>query len=208
MKIIEFPQGSAEWATARAGKVTASCMDKVLAKIKTGEAAARRDYRAQIVAEILTGQPQDSGFINDEMRWGIEQEPFAVASYEVRTQQLTDPVGLVVHPLIERSAASPDRLVGSDGLLEVKCPKTATHLKYLTDGIVPTDYEPQMMWQMACCERAWVDFISFDPRLPSHLRFFRKRLERNDARIKEIEREVIAFLVDVDRMLETLKRFA
>jgi putative phage-type endonuclease len=208
VRIIDFPQGSAEWRAARAGKVTASCMDKVLAKIKTGEAAARRDYRAQIVAEILTGQPQDSGFVNDEMRWGIEQEPFAVGAYEVRFSKFTDPIGLVVHPSIERSAASPDRLVDSDGLLEVKCPKTATHLKYLTDGAVPNDYEPQMMWQMACTGRTWCDFVSYDPRLPANLRFFSKRLPRNDVRIKELEREVLAFLVDVDRMLETIKRFA
>jgi len=208
VKIIDFPQGSEEWRLSRAGKVTASCMDKVIAKIKTGEAAARRDYRCQIVAEILTGQPQDSTFMNDEMRWGIEHEPFGAATYEVRTNTFTEKVGLVVHPLIERAAASPDRLVSTDGLLEVKCPKTATHLKYLLDGAVPSDYEPQMQWQMACCERAYCDFVSYDPRLPEKMRFFVKRLPRNEPRIKELELEVIAFLVDVDRMIETLKRFA
>lgn len=208
MKIIDFPQGSREWAQARAGKVTASCIDKVIAKIKTGEAAARRDYRAQIVAEILTAIPQERVFINDEMRWGIEQEPFAKCAFEARAGVFVDSVGFVLHPLIERSGASPDGLIGEDGLIEIKCPKTATHLQYLTDGCVPRDYEPQMMWQMACTGRAWCQFVSYDPRLPASMRLFQAKLLRNDARIKELEREVIAFLVDVDRMLETLKRFA
>jgi putative phage-type endonuclease len=208
MRILDFPQGSEEWAAARAGKVTASRMDAVIAKIKTGEAAARRDYRAQIVAEILTGRPQENGYVNAEMQWGIDHEELAGSAYEVAMDTLVDQVGLVLHPTIDRSAASPDRLVGSDGLLEIKCPKTATHLQYLLDGQVPKDYQPQMLWQMACCERAWCDFVSFDPRLPEPMQLFRVRMQRDDARIAELEKEVLAFLADVDRMLETVRRFA
>ncbi|HEX8106737.1 MAG TPA: YqaJ viral recombinase family protein [Kofleriaceae bacterium] len=208
MKIVDFPQGTPEWAAARAGKVTASCMDKVLAKIKVGEAAARRDYRAQIVAEILTGAPQDSGYINAEMQWGIEQEPFARGAYEAAQCVLVDEVGFVIHPTLERAGASPDGLVGTDGLIEIKCPKTATHLQYLLDGAVPKDYEPQMMWQLACTGRAWCDFVSFDPRLPEKMQMLRVRLQRDDARIAELEAEVRGFLLDVDRMLETVRRFA
>src|SRR5690606_38503446 len=110
MKVIDFPQGSAEWLASRAGKVTASRISDVLAKIKSGEAAARKDYRAQIVAEILTGKPQESGFVNAEMQWGTENEPFARAAYEVARGILVDQVGLVLHPEIERAAASPDGL--------------------------------------------------------------------------------------------------
>lgn len=208
MKIIDVPQGSDEWRAARCGRVTASCMDAVLAKIKTGEAAARRDYRAQIVAEILTGQPQDSTYENEEMRWGKEQEPFARAAYEVAADVLVDQVGLVLHPSIDRAAASPDGIVGPDGVLEIKAPKTATHLQYLLDARVPPKYEPQIMWQLACTGRAWADFVSYDPRLPEKMRLFVARLPRNEERIKELEREVIGFLVDVDRMLETVRRFA
>lgn len=208
MRVLDFPQGSAEWAAARAGKVTASCIDKVIAKIKTGEAAARRDYRTQLVAEILTGKPQENGYVNDEMRWGVEQEPYAVGAYEIATDCLVDTVGLVLHPTIDRSAASPDRLVGADGLLEIKCPKTATHLQYLMDGQVPKDYVPQMDWQMACTGRAWCDFVSYDPRLPEKMRLFVKRLPRDEGRIAILENEVLAFLKDVDRMLETVRRFA
>lgn len=208
MKIIDFPQGTPEWLQARAGKVTASRMADVVAKIKTGEAAARRDYRAQIVAEILTGKPQDDGFINAEMQWGIEQEPLARDAYGIATDTMVDQVGFVLHPSLERSGASPDGLVSKDGLVEIKCPKTATHIQYLLDGTVPTKYQPQMYWQLACTGRAWCDFVSYDPRLPVGMRLFRARLERDEAKVKELEREVIAFLLDVDKMLEMVRRFA
>lgn len=205
MKLLDLPQGSEEWRRARAGLVTASRMCDVMAKIKTGEAAARRDYRALLVAEILTGQPQDDAYMSDEMRWGVEQEPFARAAYEIATDKLVDQVGLVLHPTIERAAASPDGLVGIDGVLEIKCPKTATHLQYIMDRAVPPKYEPQMMWQIACTGRAWADFVSFDPRLPENLQLFRVRLYRNDARIAELEAEVRNFLRDVDAMLATVR---
>lgn len=204
MKIIDFPQGSAEWLASRAGKVTASRVVDVMAKIKTGEAAARRDYRAQIVAEILTGKPQEDGFTNSAMQWGTEQEPFARSAYEVAKDLMVDQVGLVLHPSIERAAASPDGLAG-DGLLEIKCPKTATHLQYLLAGAVPTQYQPQMLWQMACTERAWCDFVSFDPRLPEDLQILIVRFERDDRRIKEMEDEVTLFLSEVDATIEKLK---
>ena len=208
MKVLDLPQGSDAWKAARAGLVTASRMCDVLAKIKTGEAAARRDYRSQLVAEILTGVPQDDGYMNAEMQWGVENEPFARAAYEVVTEQLVDQIGLVLHPSIERAAASPDGLVGADGVLEIKCPKTATHLQYLMDGVMPAKYEPQVMWQLACTGRVWADFVSFDPRLPEKMRLFRVRLERDEKRIAELEREVLSFLGDLDRMLETVRRFA
>jgi putative phage-type endonuclease len=208
VRIIDIPQGTEEWKAARAGKVTASRIADVLAKIKTGEASDRRDYRAQLVAEILTGKAQDKTFVNAEMQWGTDQEPLARGAYELHVEQLVDTVGLVLHPEIDRAAASPDGLVGKDGLVEIKCPKTATHLQYLLDGAVPRGYQPQMLWQMACCERAWCDFVSYDPRLPGKRRLFVKRLPRDDARIKEIEKEVLEFLASVDRMLETIERLA
>lgn len=203
MKVIDFPQGSAEWLASRAGKVTASRISDVLAKIKSGESAARKDYRAQIVAEILTGRPQESSYINDEMRWGNEQEPFARAAYEVASDLLVDQVGLVLHPEIDRAAASPDGLAGN-GLVEIKCPKTATHLEYLLSGVPPSKYENQMLWQMACTEREWCDFVSFDPRLPQELQLFKVRFQRDDKRLKDMEAEVRKFLDEVDETLEKL----
>ena len=208
MRIIDFPQGSAEWKKARAGLVTASRMGDVLAKIRTGEAAARRDYRTQLLAEILTGTPQDDGYMNAEMTWGVEQEPLARSAYELAADVLVDQVGLVLHPTIERAAASPDGLSGADGVLEIKCPKTATHLQYLMDGCVPSKYEPQIMWQLACTGRAWAEFVSYDPRLPEKMRLFRVTVKRNDERIAELEREVLSFLGDLDKMLNTVRAFA
>lgn len=203
MRVIDFPQGSAEWLASRAGKVTASRISDVLAKIKTGEAADRRDYKAQIVAEILTGKPQEDGFTNSAMQWGTEQEPFARGAYEAAYGVLVDQVGLVLHPDIDRAAASPDGLSG-DGLLEIKCPKTATHILYMTGGVVPSKYINQMLWQMACTERGWCDFVSFDPRLPQDLQLFKVRLNRDDDAIKAIEKEVRKFLEEVDEVIEKL----
>lgn len=205
MKILDLTQGTDEWKAARAGMVTASRIVDVMAKIKTGEAAARRDYRCQIVAEILTGTPQDDVFVNDAMRWGTEQEPYARAAYEVAKGVLVDQVGLVLHPTIERGAASPDGLVEFDGLVEIKCPKTATHLDYLMAGEAPAKYQPQMLWQMACTGRDWCDFVSYDPRLPEELQLFVVRFKRDQARIDAMEAEVRAFLAEVDETLARLK---
>jgi hypothetical protein len=208
MKIIDFPQGSEEWRAARAGLVTASRMCDVVAKIKTGEAAARRDYRSQLVVEILTGQPQDDGYMNDEMRWGVEYEPFGAlclrgraggAGRQGRAGDAPD------HRARGRVTRRPGRL---DGVLEIKCPKTATHLQYLMDGALPSKYEPQVMWQLACTGRQWAEFVSFDPRLPEKMRLFKVRVQRDEKRIAELEAEVLSFLRDLDRMLETVRRFA
>jgi putative phage-type endonuclease len=203
VRVLDLPQGSAEWAAARAGLVTASRIDDVLAKIKSGEAASRRDYKAQILAERLTGVPQEDGYINAEMQWGIDNEIYARGAYQVAKDIDVDPVGLILHPTIERSAASPDGVAG-EGLVEIKCPKTATHLQYLLAGEAPTKYQPQMLWQMACAECSWVDFVSYDPRLPERLQLFVVRFHRDDKRIKEMETEVLAFLAEVDQMLERL----
>lgn len=205
MTIVSVPQGSPEWLEARAGKVTASRIADVLAKVKTGEAAGRRDYRAQLVAEILTGRPQESGFMNDAMRWGTEQEPYARAAYECQAGVLVDQVGMVLHPSIERGAASPDGLVDPDGLVEIKCPNTATHLDYLLDGTVPAKYQPQMLWQMACTGRDWCDFVSFDPRLPEDLQLFVARFHRDQSRIDAMEAEVQVFLVEVEETVSLLR---
>ncbi|HYD33095.1 MAG TPA: YqaJ viral recombinase family protein, partial [Methylophilaceae bacterium] len=170
MKIIDFPQGTLEWLKARAGMVTASRIADVVAKTKTGESASRANYRAQIVAERLSGQPQES-YTNDAMRWGIDTEPLARSAYEAHTGDFVEQIGLVLHPEIEWAGASPDGLAGG-GLLEIKCPNTATHIDYLLNKVPPTKYRPQMAWQCACTEREWVDFVSYDPRLPEKHQLF------------------------------------
>lgn len=203
MKVLSMPQGSLEWLAARAGKVTASRINDVMASKTT---AAYRDYRAQIVAEILTGQPQESGFTNAAMQWGTEQEKFARAEYELACDWTVDEIGIVLHPTIERGAASPDGLVSTNGLVEIKCPKTATHLQTLIDKKQPRQYENQMLWQMACTGREWCDFVSYDPRLPDDLQLFVHRFDRDDKRIEEIETAVTQFLSEVDEMIDNIRK--
>jgi putative phage-type endonuclease len=202
MKVITAEQGSPEWLAARAGKVTASMISNVLAKPET---AAYRDYQAQIVAELLTGKPQGSDFTNEAMQFGTENEPFARSAYEVYMGIMVDEVGLVLHPTIDRAGASPDGLVGSDGLVEIKCPKVATHLSYICAGVVPTKYKNQMMFQMICAERAWCDFVSFRPDLPERLQLFIVRFKRDETEIIKLTTAVNAFLAQVDEMLTKLK---
>jgi putative phage-type endonuclease len=198
-------QGTPEWLAERAGKVTASMVSAVLAKPET---AGYRDYQAQLVAEVLTGKTQGSDYTNAAMQFGTEMEPLARSAYEAETGFSVDEVGFCQHPAIERSGASPDGLVGDSGLVEIKCPKVATHLAYLIAGVVPATYKNQMMWQMACTGRDWCDFASFRPDLPEHLQLFIIRFKRDPARIKELETAVVAFLDTVDKMINQLKKVA
>ena len=203
MKVIDAVQGTPEWLAARAGRVTASMISAVLMKPET---AGFRDYQAQLVAEILTVKPQGSDYTNVHMQFGTETEPLARSAYEAETGFSVDEVGLCIHPIIERAGASPDGLVGNSGLVEIKCPKVATHLAYLIAGVVPAGYKNQMMWQMACTGLDWCDFVSFRPDLPEHLQLFIVRFKRDSAKILELETAVISFLSTVDAMLAKLKK--
>lgn len=196
-------QKSPEWFAARLGRVTASRVADVVAKTKTGDSASRGDYMAQLVIERLTNK-QEQFYSNVFRDWGNLQEPFARAAYEAATNVLVDEVGMITHPRIEMSGASPDGLVGDDGLVEIKCPKTATHIETLLSKTVPGKYNIQMQWQMACTDRSWCDFVSFDPRMPEGLQMFLKCVPRDDALIKTLEDEVIKFLKEVDAKLEQL----
>ena len=207
MKTIDFPQGSEEWKLARATKVTASRVDAVLsrARDRKSEGATRRKYKAQIVCEILTGRPQENGFTSKAIEEGIENEPFARAAYEVRYGVPVDEVGLVLHEKNERTAASPDGLVGTEGMVQFKCPEPQTHLDYLMAGIVPSEYEPQMQWEMACTGRAWSDFASYCSAFPAPLNLFVVRVPRDEKRIAEITAEINVFLKEADEIVATLK---
>ena len=173
---------------------------RALCPKKGGESQARYKYKLQLIAEICTGQAQ-RGFVSDAMNWGVEQETFARAAYEIKTGLSVDLVGFYIHPQIDQSGASPDGVVGKDGSLEIKCPNTATHLDYMLAGVVPEEYQPQMLWQMACTGRKWCDFVSYDPRLPEHLQLFMVRFQRDDARIAEYEAAVRQFLSEVDSLM-------
>ncbi len=196
-------QRSPEWFSARAGKVTASCIYKVMARTKTGFGADRANYHAQLVAERLTGVTAES-FSNAAMAWGTDTEPQARAMYSLEADAPIIEVGFIDHPAIVFAGASPDGLVGERGLVEIKCPNTATHISTLTGAGIDRKYLYQMQWQMACCEREWCDFASFDPRLPHEMQMHVRRVERDDTLIAELETEIAAFLADVAETVEKL----
>lgn len=196
-------QGSPEWHAMRCGKVTASRIADMMAKTKTGWGASRANYKAQLVAERLTGIVAD-GYSNAAMEWGKATEAEAVDAYAFLTGVEVQPIDFVPHPVISMSGASPDRLVGEFGLAEIKCPNTATHIETLLGGTVPGKYALQMQWQMACTDRLWCDFVSYDPRMPSDMRLFVKRLERDAVKIDEITDAVTTFLAEIDETVATL----
>ena len=198
-------QGSPEWFALRCGKVTASRVADVIATTKSGPSASRQNYLAQLVAEILTGTTAES-YTNAAMQHGVDTEPHARAAYEFYNDVSVVEVGFVVHPSITQSGASPDGLVGDEGLVEIKCPNTSTHIATLLDQKVPAKYITQMMWQMACTETAWCDFVSFDPRLPEDLQLFVRRVGRDNERISELENAVVKFLIDVDKTILALNK--
>lgn len=197
-------QGSEDWLAARLGKVTASRLADLTARTKTGWGASRANYMAQLIVERLTGEGV-RGYVSPEMQWGTDREPDACAAYAfMRDADLTE-VGFVIHPEIPDSGASPDRLVGADGLVEVKCPSTATQIETLLSGSIPARYVTQMQWQLACTGRAWCDFVSFDPRLPAAMQLFVRRVERDDEAIRVLENEVRGFLAELDAKLTALR---
>jgi putative phage-type endonuclease len=201
-------QGSDAWKLERLGKATASRVADLIAKTKTGWGASRANYAAQLIAERLTGVPQET-YSNAAMQWGTATEPEAVAAYEFYRDVMVERVGFVPHPRIDMAGCSPDGLVGNDGLVECKCPLTKTHIETLLSGKVPPDYTPQIQFQMACTGRAWCDFVSFDPRMPEEMRLFIGRVERDDKYIAELEQMVGDFLAEVAAKTNTLtKKFA
>jgi putative phage-type endonuclease len=199
----EIEQRSPEWFASRLGKVTASRVADVIAKTKSGYSASRDNYMAQLICERLTGQ-QGESFTNAAMEWGTQTEPLARSAFEAYADVMVEEVGFVPHPSIEMSGASPDGLVGLFGMLEIKCPNTATHIDTLLTQTVPGKYITQMQWQMRCCERQWCEYVSFDPRLPQDLQLFVKRVEFDPEYVAMLEKEVIQFLAELDDKVNKL----
>jgi hypothetical protein len=204
------PQGSPEWLADRAGRATGSRAKDILAKIKTGEAAARRNYRTQLVIERLTGKPEAGGFVNAAMQWGIDNEPFARMTYECKTGNLVTEMGFIYLPDV-MAGCSLDGLLeegGRTGIWETKCPLSATHIEYLTGGKVPTEYKPQVLHNLYVTGADFADFVSFDPRMPEKLQLFIVRYERDEAEMKEYEAELVKFLGEVDTLHRELSELA
>lgn len=196
-------QGSEEWLRARVGRVTASRVADVIAKTKSGWGASRASYMGELIAERLTGEPADR-FTNAAMQWGTDKEPEARTAYEFMTNREVRLAGFIIHPTIAMSGASPDGLVGDDGLVEIKCPMTHSHIETLLTKRIPEKYVTQMAWQLACTGRKWCDFVSFDPRLPEEMRLFVARVEASGPLIPSLEKDVREFIAELDAKVDAL----
>ena len=205
MNRLDFEQGSDEWKAARCGSLGASALHEAVAKTKSGWGAARANRMAALIIERLTGIPQDT-YQNAAMLHGIETEPEARDAYEFRTGADVELCGLVLHPAIDGTHASPDGLVGADGLVEIKCPQPAQQLSTLLGETIPDKYVKQMQWQMRCCERAWCDFVSYSPAFPEAMRLHIQRVKYDGALVSALETDVSAFLVEAEKKLADLRK--
>lgn len=217
MPIVEVQQQTPEWLQMRCGMVTGSRVAEVTGRKVPTKAQkdlkqpgdyykARADYLMEVCVERLTGRAVEH-FVTQAMEEGIENEPLARAAYEIANDVEVQDGGFAIHPKMEWFGASPDGLVGADGLIEIKCPKSTTHLETVASGKIPEEYLPQMMAEMACAERQWVDFVSFDPRMPKSLQLWVKRFHRDEKCIALLEAEVGKFLEEVILKLAELAEY-
>jgi putative phage-type endonuclease len=199
-------QRSEGWFKARMGKVTASRISDVIARTKNGWGVSRQNYLAELAAERLTGELNSLGFVNEAMLWGQTYEREAREVYAAHKAYTVEEVGFIDHPTVAMSGASPDGLAGREGLVEIKCPISSTHIETLRHGVIPLKYQHQMQWQMASTGRLWCDFVSYDPRMPEGLKIYVQRMGRNSQLITELEFMVVAFNAEVDEMVEDLHK--
>lgn len=200
-------QRSDEWMNARLGKVTASRVADVMAKTRSGYAASRKNYQMELLCQRLTGK-REEGYTNAAMQRGTDLEPMARGRYEIDKDLLVIETGLVDHPEIPNFAASPDGLVESDGLLEIKAPNTAQHVEFLRTGKIDDRYQKQMLAQMLCTGRKWCDFVSYDDRLPTNLQYRCQRFDFDIDRADEMVEEVTKFLDELDQLVMDLQEKA
>lgn len=197
-------QGTEEWFAARRGKVTASRVADLMARIKSGFAASRENYKAELLLEILTGTTA-SGFVSDAMRWGTEQEPNARAAYAATTFDPVTEIGFVDHPFISGAGCSPDGLVGDDGIIEIKCPNTATFLDIFLNDNIPQKWITQIQMQLDCTDRHWCDFVCYDPRMPQDAQLYVKRIDRDDMFIATMREMIETFIKELNADVEKVR---
>ena len=197
-------QRTDEWFKARLGKVTASRVSDVLAKIKSGEAAVRRNYKMQLATERLTGQKTDS-YTNQAMQDGIDREDTARQIYEIVRDIKVEQVGFIDHPTIKMAGASPDGLLPDNGVLEIKCPIETTHTTNLLERKLPSRYISQVQWQIACTGADYANFVSYNPNFEPKLQLMYVEVERDNEYIEMLEEEVSIFLLEVDEVINTLR---
>ena len=200
--ICTAEQRSAEWFTARLGKFTASSASDMLATIKSGEAAARRDLRMRLVLERLTGQSQESGYINADMQWGMDHEVDAFAAYEAHSGNLVRRTGFLSHVEFMAGCSLDGDVEHFAGIVEIKAPKSATHYGYLKARAVPANHLPQILHQLWITGAQWCDFCSYDPRFPEPLQLFVARVPRVEIDVLAYEKTALKFLAEVDAEMD------
>jgi len=200
----EVIQGSDEWRLARCGSLGASQIADMMARTKSGWGASRTNLAAQLVVERLTGQPTET-YKNAAMQWGNDNEADARVAYCYRTDKTVEEVGIVPHPTIAGTHASPDGLVEDDGLVELKCPLSATHIETLLGDTVPSKYVLQVQWQLACTGRQWCDLVSYDPRMPEAMQLAVFHVKRDDKQIADLENHARAFVAGIDATVKLLR---
>jgi putative phage-type endonuclease len=203
--LVNAEQGSEGWRLARVPVATASNFSKILSRTKNGYGADRANYLAEKTLEIILGKPQET-YKSEAMRWGTDNEPTARLEYELLTGNDVEETGLWIHDTI-KAGASPDGFVNKDGLLEIKCPMTATHIQTLKTKTIPKAYIAQVQGQMWITGRKWCDFVSYDPRLPENAQMIIIRVERNEPFIKELELEVAMFMAEVNEQVKFIKEY-
>lgn len=205
-------QGSAEWINARVGRVTGSRIGDIMARVRPssanpeGYSTRRAKYMRELLVERLTGLAQEH-YVNAAMEWGIEQEEYAAAAYEARKGVIVQECGFFEHPTIPSSGATPDRLIGDDGVLEIKDPTTLTHIDTILGAEIDFDYQCQMAYEIDCTSRKWADFVSYDSRLPGDMAYFCKRYIPEQSFIEEIRAEVLKFIAELDFMEKRVRAY-
>lgn len=203
--LIQAEQRSDDWIAARVGVATTSRFSDIMAKTRSGYGAQRKNYMAELVVERLTNTPPEN-FTSKAMEWGTDTEPVARLNYSLITGNDVEETGLWLHEDIP-CGASPDGFIGDDGLIEIKCPNTATHLDTLVIKQVPRQYEAQVQGQMWITGRKWCDFVSYDPRLPENAQMIIIHVERDDTYIKKLEDEIRLFLQEVDEQVTFVENY-
>lgn len=207
-QVIECDQRSELWRTSRLGRLTGSRAADMLATIKSGEAAARRDLRMQLVCERLTGVSQEDTYVNGAMQRGIDCEPLACAAYEALTGELVQPSGFLAHRELLAGCSLDGHIGNFDGIVEFKCAKSSTHLRWLRAGVLPPEHRPQILHNLWITGAAWCDFLSFDDRFPAPLQTFLVRVPRVEIEINAYEKVALAFLAEVDAEVAALTPLA
>lgn len=207
--VVDCDQRSDEWRMARLGRLGGSDAKHVIDVLKNGrEGAKRRDLRYRLVAERLTGRPQEDGFVNAEMQRGVDLEPMARAMYEALTGRLVQTVGYLQHPFLMAGCSLDGYAEDFAGIVEFKCPKSATHVTYLRGRQLPADYVPQVAHNLWITGAAWCDFMSFDDRLPDHLQRFLVRVTAADVDVPGYAKKAEAFLAECDALASELAGLA